>query len=684
MSGFFDFTGDSPWGGSLEDEDAPGGGGGGGKSGGNLRIDPSIDLDCIFDDDDALGDEQEAVFGEDGAISSTIDDQWSKLTSMYLDLTVDDDDEAPKPAKQQGAGAAPARTVIPALPTATFFSPTKAGGAASSQAEELWNSPSPVVVSLPPGFEAKPKAMSVDQLEQQLQASAGAASPSGGGPALPSTVMTLDDLEGKLLAPPSDKAGGQAISLEELEARLIQAQPPTAQFVPVPGCDSRTIVEEDDQEGVDLPSQFAQLPYYSRVEVDREFMSAADMNYILKVQRVPLANLPNLYADDFYFQNYTRHRESQQTDGGSGSGETVLLVDHFPLCQLALPPVPPKAPVDFTGVLGKIPPSSLRGPREVLQLAADEQAALAQASKPGQLPSQPILPRNLGAFAKYSTLMVLENALSLVIEVEDLDILLAKPNLSADKTRKLALKRATRTQRIFQMLRVYTPQTQQQPPPAPNGSGYCFREDALFFQLLGRAKGRELAGRALTVLPLREVFALIMVLVRNWDHALRLLSQPDAASRLMVARLLAKIQALTVPSLASVLHVFLAAYYSRFAFVAAQPLSARLLTALVQRAADIHRKEAEPDMDPSQRSHPLHWHAFSRVFSQLCLCLSVSVNQLVGDPRAGPPEKWDLLEAVLSSAHPSQKHEILGLISTSVGGELLSNPPAGLARLFRV
>jgi hypothetical protein len=735
---------------------------------------------------------------EDG-YAAIIDDQWSKLTDMYLNLTLDDDDDDDDDVDDgQGddeqeddgdSGSVPAvassslpmgsSTTVAALPTISssstsyeaIFSPSKSPAAQSPVANgppgfappSAWQQ-SPTSTVAARLFQQSPSTMhhqpatatgvfSLDQIEQQQQCGAGAVAVRKTG------VFSLDQIEQQAASAGSGVAASPiksgVFSLDQIEQQQRQQQrPDEAEPVKVVDDDAQDDDRKDETKNAvaehgnekenkakdtkvvkrqhkkkaaapPKPYEHVRLPTWSTVKRDGERMSAANMNYVLKMQRLGLMNSPNLFVDDYY--NQTLQRERILRDASRKRlGYVPVSVDHVPLCDTTLPPVVRRVnTVDFSATLGKISVSSLHAPRQLMEAVEasssddddddsddddddddndngdDGQSAGRKRRRDRRPHSQVIF--NGAAFKRYEALMVLENACSIVIEIEDIDTVLkhAGSSMRRDRRHHLVRKRIARTKKLFSLLRVFQP---VDPNVAPFSSGgqYCFPEDAALFSLLRVDKGKRVVARAIAVMPLDLSLCVLLLFARNWGLFVTAATTSTSAGAHLSQAFLQRILTLPVLYVASLLQtmLFFNSTPQRLIATVATHHGAHMFATSLKRVYTIRVEEmrAGAGADDNGKKQPprtdaLHWQLFIKAYSQIFMTVAryftvlwqhqkeassavaaADNNDASSGADADSSPIINFLTTIALLASPSQKKTMSELLSDGLSSDLEANP----------
>lgn len=312
------------------------------------------------------------------------------------------------------------------------------------------------------------------------------------------------------------------ISVEELEARLQKTQPASQNLPP------QAPMPSQRQEQIQIPQsitpgikqnwtpvnmsprlnetldqqQNRSTPqrnfYRTKWRESKQRMTAHEIDMIIKLQESQIQS-GNPYADDYYYNTLGMKKKK---------GPVVL---HRPITEiLSTKYVPTKRTDPFEGALGRIPTHSVRAPRALLQLKNETEGSDQNNSSLMSSMSK----------ATYSLLLTIENSFSLLLGIEDIDLVIKHPD-SANHFNLTLLyqKREQLTNQLFDSLHVFIAQA---PPKETENPLFLYPEDEIFLNFLIVHKGRQAVVRALPLLFQPHVLAIFFVFMRNMSLILAL------------------------------------------------------------------------------------------------------------------------------------------------------------------
>jgi len=277
--------------------------------------------------------------------------------------------------------------------------------------------------------------------------------------------------------------------------------------------------------------------YRIRWKESKEYMSAEEIDSIIRMQETQLQSVgTNTYAEDYYQQTFLLRKKQQEA---AQVGQNASVVLHKPLFESnpALKGVPSnltsslnnstpvssspmkRGPDPLEGVLGRIPSHSVRAPRPLISLKS------LTVHDHNDLNNVEV---NTGANkAIQSLLLTIENTFNTLLDIDDIDLLLNNPQSSSHfNMQQIRQKRDELTQELFKSLNVNIPQNlmPNQRMGTPNelpGILHFYPEDELFISLLLVHKGKKLILRCLPVMYPNQVLAVFYSIMRNFSILVR-------------------------------------------------------------------------------------------------------------------------------------------------------------------
>ena len=220
-----------------------------------------------------------------------------------------------------------------------------------------------------------------------------------------------------------------------------------------------------------------------------KYMSAEEVDSLIAQQRSILRY--STFAEDYYYQKFMSEKFP---DAPPPKTFPPLMGIHRPICLEPLDhPVRPEGDM-FVGVLGKIPFSSIKAPRPIVQLQGRKDGVLnATASVAIQALEQ-------GNPNKHAFLSVIEDGLLLVIHLSDMSSI--TPQLPAAEQPYFFMKQQHIIAKLVYILNVLVVKKESQ-------------DTSYFGEVLSFSKGRRFIGQCLGVLPLEQRMALLLVCLSN-------------------------------------------------------------------------------------------------------------------------------------------------------------------------
>lgn len=233
--------------------------------------------------------------------------------------------------------------------------------------------------------------------------------------------------------------------------------------------------------------------YRPRWRESKQRMKAHEIESIIQIQEFQLQS-GNPYAEDYYFQNLKAKQKAEQ------------FVLHKPLFETYTTNKfnSSNRKNQFEGALGRIPSHSVRAPRPLLQLDEDSSEGLSS---------------HISSIYKttYNLLITIENAYNELLDTEDIDSILKKPESNEHfNMSQLKQKREELTNALFKSLQVYVPQPEViSHAQKLEGQQYLFPQDETFINFMLVQKGKRLLVRTLPLLFQNHIFAIFFVFMRN-------------------------------------------------------------------------------------------------------------------------------------------------------------------------
>jgi hypothetical protein len=336
-------------------------------------------------------------------------------------------------------------------------------------------------------------------------------------PPPPRNAMSLEELEAKMMtkAPPTNIGYPPHLpptNNSPQYPRPHMMTPPTVNYlVPPP-----TVGMPQQQNVTSNGPQYAFPQYRPKWKESKKYMSCEEIDAIIRIQDSQLQNNTNPFAEDYYCIKYVY---KNQLD---------VFINHRPLFETSPRNVPLKRPGGdiFEGVLGRIPTHSVRAPRELLKLRGNNPdsptgTTNTEANNTSSTASSSSSSDNSSSKAVYSLLLSIENAFSSLIDIEDIDAILKRPeSVQHFNIAFLRQKREEITNELFKLLHIYVP------PPPSNGqiierpshlkeNQFLYSEDEVFINMSFISKGKRLIMRSLPLLFPYQLFAVLYAYLRN-------------------------------------------------------------------------------------------------------------------------------------------------------------------------
>lgn len=339
-----------------------------------------------------------------------------------------------------------------------------------------------------------------------------------------------------------------AMSLEELEAKMLNKQ--QQQHIPAPSSSPQQ--QQQQQQGVysrgptvtpmnylvpppsvGMPQQtgysnsssgpqYAFPQYRPKWKESKKYMTSEEIDAIIRIQDSQLQNNTNPFAEDFYCIKYVYKNQD-------------VFINHRPLFETSPRNVPLKKPGGdiFEGVLGRIPTHSVRAPRELLKLKAnqnidsptsspinaDNTSSSSSTSSTTTTTTTTESSSSTSSKAVYSLLLSVENAFSSLIDIEDIDAILKRPeSVQHFNIAFLRQKREEITSELFKLLHIYVPSNNNMISERPSNLGpnqFLYQEDEIFINMSFISKGKRLIIRTLPLLFPYQLFAILYAYLRN-------------------------------------------------------------------------------------------------------------------------------------------------------------------------
>lgn len=218
---------------------------------------------------------------------------------------------------------------------------------------------------------------------------------------------------------------------------------------------------------------------------NKKFMSPTEIKGILQMHHSQLSS-PSPYRDDYCYQTYAR-RQGITSD----NNQLRTYATHKPISEKSTPRPRKSGPDPFEGCLGRIPPATIRAPRLVLE-------------------ADPGLGGDVGR-GEYSGLLAAERCWAYLLDLEDLDLVLAAPHDQVNVD-ALRVKREQLAAKLFHSLAVHI--------PAPGEARAALKEnDARFVKFILLLKAKKLMVRVLPLLSEQHIVPILLAMLRNL-HAL--------------------------------------------------------------------------------------------------------------------------------------------------------------------
>jgi hypothetical protein len=244
---------------------------------------------------------------------------------------------------------------------------------------------------------------------------------------------------------------------------------------------------------------------------DKHYMNGDDIDLVLRTQLFQMvAAGGNPYTEDFYYQRY---KTMESAKAGDGSSPSHLIDNHSPMYTY-YPPIPKKkdeGPDPFEGALGKISTNSSRAPRIVVQI---EQLPT-ETPSPYKTISQKADGTRTGFFRNRGMSVAIEDALVLVILIEDVTACLANQHAEGDQFEQRMNKKEDLLRSLVRQLQLDRVSEKSQAKPFLDDPKYCFPSDKFVMDLLALPKGQYLMERCLPSLPQYYSSAFALAVIRN-------------------------------------------------------------------------------------------------------------------------------------------------------------------------
>ncbi|XP_063969721.1 protein PAT1 homolog 1-like isoform X1 [Lytechinus pictus] len=226
-------------------------------------------------------------------------------------------------------------------------------------------------------------------------------------------------------------------------------------------------------------------------------MSQKEKEWVIKIQMLQLTS-NNPAVDDFYYQNYMARKAAKEKDREESGKNNVQGNDGKKEKKLVLRPLESKAyqPAQFEGALGKLTSASVNNPRQIIDIHIDNTPDEEEGGKAKD------------HSRRRRTLLAIERLFSLVLELEDLDLLVR--GLPESDRGPLLEKRKGPLMKLCAMLK------------GEKGDGLSERTpSSLFHQVLGIRKGRKLVSRIFPLLGKEEVFPMVETLFADLTYVFK-------------------------------------------------------------------------------------------------------------------------------------------------------------------
>eukprot|EP01119_Soliformovum_irregulare_P003916 TRINITY_DN14956_c0_g1_i2.p1 TRINITY_DN14956_c0_g1~~TRINITY_DN14956_c0_g1_i2.p1 ORF type:complete len:638 (-),score=158.75 TRINITY_DN14956_c0_g1_i2:408-2321(-) len=271
---------------------------------------------------------------------------------------------------------------------------------------------------------------------------------------------------------------------------------------PVPQTQRNNFSPSNQQQQRSGFAKATQPPFRPKWKESKTMMTADEIDSIIRMQEAQLnATGSNQFAEDYYHL-MTKQRPEQ--------GEITF---HKPLFESTPRPAMAKRPDPLEGVLGRIPSHSVRAPRPLLQINAQEEAENEGKEK---VPSLSVNSTGSESKVIQVLLLTIENGLTLLLGVQDIDLILRHPMSNQHfNVHQLRRKREQLTVDLFNALHIYTPTSQTLPHRLHPNSLFIYAEDDIFVNLSLVQKGKKLITRALPLLFQPQIVAVFSSYLRN-------------------------------------------------------------------------------------------------------------------------------------------------------------------------
>lgn len=264
--------------------------------------------------------------------------------------------------------------------------------------------------------------------------------------------------------------------------------------------------------------EFGRRLFRMRWRSDKKRMSAEEINYVVRLHdRMVVSQQP--FKEDFYYQMYA----------GMLAGDGARRDVHMPIFATS-DEENRTVSSSQDGVLGKIPPASVRAPRAVLDLNPGLAVSRARLRVQSEEEWQRVAPTQTRNYPYYNLTLQIERAYKVLLDFEDCERLLATVELNDKQRSYLLVHRPRQIAQLLQLLMVHVQNVSDMARVCRSTLSAPFprlTEDAVLIDICSVRKGVRLLVRVMRLLPNTEAFIVMVPLLRNLLAVSMLAARPS-------------------------------------------------------------------------------------------------------------------------------------------------------------